>query len=207
MGGSVRALLESFDQCIVQAGRVRPHARRNIVCESLQHVEMDFNAPSSLRRAGRSYSEQALSPTSDYMTQSAISALSIDDPAAALLDRWQSVYAQLTSSSLSSSAVIALNRTLDHAEHVARGATTAVHLEPVSQRIGLGISKIDGERPGSKAVVPATPPHSIRGSPKHTTMKEALQGEPADSNELIERVSNSAVALRQRHNQFKVRMP
>ena len=170
---------------------------------------MDLSTPSPRRKVTpfRSHSDQPLSPTSDYMTQSASSALSFANPGAALLERWQSLFSQLTHSTLSSSAVIALNRTLDQAEHIVKATSTVVGPHQASS-IGLGISKIEEHEQKPNGTAPATPPHSITGSP---SVEAAVEKGPQRSwgvlggdDELIGRVTNAADTLRRQHERFRV---
>ena len=122
-----------------------------------------------------------------------------------LLERWQHMLSLLTDSTLSSSAIVALNRALDQAEHVVKGAPTVAEAHQ-SSTIGLGILKAEEYEPRTKDDTPATPSHSIKGSPSEgATEEKAPPRKLGNDDELLKRVTSATDALRRQQERFKVR--
>ena len=153
----------------------------------------------------RAHSPQAHPPTPDSMTRSTSSTLTLDDPHAALLDRWQSLARRLRQPQLSLSAIVALNRTLDQAERVVGAALGAVDLPRDGKNIGLGISEHKEQRQAPRTVAEATPPPSAVGSPPNNVIEAVPQRESTEHETLLKGVTDAASALRRQYDQFKVR--
>ena len=163
-------------------------------------------SPPSVAAPLRSLSAQALSPTSDYMTQSTMSTFNAENPSAMLLQRWQSLSAQIAQSKLPSKAVIALNRVLDQAEHAMKDCPRL--LKPVEnpQMIGLGIRKVDERQQHAEDITEITPPQSVVGSPPLLPMlPQPIASTSEEDQQVVERLADATARLARRQERFKVR--
>ena len=169
---------------------------------------MTFMTPSppSVVAPLRSLSAQALSPTSDYMTQSTMSTFNAENPSTLLLQRWRSLSAQIAQSKLPSKAVIALNRVLDQAEHAMKDCPRLLKPVETPQAIGLGIRKVDERQQYVEDITEITPPQSVVGSPpSQPLLPSSTASTSEEDQDVMEILTDATARLARRQERFKVR--
>ena len=156
-----------------------------------------FQSPSTISHASNS----------DYFTQSTYSSTRINDPKTQLLRRWHSLAQQISQAQISWDAVIALNRNLDRVEDMlSRKAPPDDCLwSPGESNRGLGIFQIKDSGVDVGYESETTPPAS--NAPRDVTLSNVGNNNQADGSALLERITNAVKQLRERQQEFKVRVP
>ncbi|MCJ1392461.1 hypothetical protein MMC18_005328 [Xylographa bjoerkii] len=153
-----------------------------------------------------SHVQHAVSPTSDYLTQSTGSTATtsrIRDPQILLLQRWQRMTSELAARRISRKSVVALNRTLDEAEEWLAWDEPQVSRSITQQRTGLAIEedvfvqKIDL----GHAMTP--PDSTILNAPEALELEENEFKEVQPVNPVLERIEYLVMELQKRQEDFR----
>jgi len=155
-------------------------------------------------------SPHAVSPTSDYLTQSTSSTTTTSrfkDPQLILLQRWQRITSALAATRLSRKSVVALNRTLDEAEDLLAWdeaqVSRSMSQSTSQQSTGLGIEE-DLFRQKEDIGQAITPPDStilIAPEALESKRKEIRGTQYAEP--VLERVEYLVKELRKRQEDFR----
>ena len=154
-----------------------------------------------------SHSQHAVSPLSNHLTQSTISAATTSrfkDPQALLLQRWQRVTAELAARRLSRKSVVALNRALDEAEDLIARDESRANRDISQLNPGLGIAD-DMFMQKMDVGQAMTPPNStILYAPEGLEMERKEIRRIKHTEPVLERVESLVKELRKRQEDFRV---
>jgi len=172
---------------------------------------MNDNSPRIVRTPPRRQilSRHTFSPTSDYMTQSTSSPTTsysnTKDPQTLLLQRWHQISQDLSRRKLSQKAVIALNRSLDNAEHLLAWHAPETPTRAMSNNVGLGIVEDKAMVQRIEPSAPLTPPGSSSRldapgevPPHRRQMNQVQQMQP-----LTDKITFLAGELQKRNQEFR----